>query len=136
MSDDVRPYLPELADAFGREPPALDATTIPFRDAETWGHRTLSNPNTIRPGSVPEALYAYEIGSDPALADLPWVVSKRVYFNFEGTLILAQPLDLGEEGCVRAAPEDIRPRSAKPVMLEGFAREVGIRTKPPKDRER
>ena len=62
--------------------------------------------------------------------------AERVYFNFEGTLILAQPLDLGEEGCVRAAPEDIRPRSAKPVTLEGSAREVGIRTKPPKDRER
>ena len=132
----VRPYLDEFVKAYEWEPPAEDAMGIRYHGVEALGARALYTELTVSRDTVPKALHVYEVDADPANPDGKLKLSKRAYVNFQGTLITERHLDLGADGEIYLDPKDVSLRSDAPVKLKDFARECGVRIKPPKDRER
>lgn len=136
MDDFTRGYLPQMAKEFDWHAPGKDATHLTYYDIETQGARALFTEHTLSLKSIPKALHVYELDSDPANTCAELKLSKHAYVNFSGTLITERPLDLGEMGHTFLDLKDISLRSVTPITLKDFAREVGIRIKSPKDRER
>lgn len=136
IDDYTRPYLPEFVRDYEWEVPGENALKLSFYDVETQGTRALYTERTISPDTVPKALHLYEVDADPVNPDGKLKVSKRAYVNFQGTMITERPLDLGTDGAIYMEPKDVSLRSDAPVKLKDFARECGVRIKPPKDRER
>lgn len=136
MDDFTRSFLPEFSEEYGWKPSEVSAAKLAFYDVHVQGTRALHTEHAILPESVPKALHVYEVDSDPGNPDGKLKLSKRAYVNFAGTLIAERPLDLGEDGRIYLDPKDVSLRSDRPITLKEFAREVGVRIKPPKDRER
>lgn len=136
IDDSTRPYLPEFVRDYEWEVSGESALKLCYHDVETQGTRALYTEHTVSPDTVPKALHLYEVDADPANPDGKLRLSKRAYVNFTGTLITERPLDLGAKGEIYLDPKDVGLRSDVPVKLKDFARECGVRIKPPKDRER
>lgn len=136
MDDFTRSYMPEYALNYEWQPAEANAAKIAFYDVYVQGARALNSELTVSPQSVPKALHVYEMDSDPANSGGKYKLSKRAHVNFEGTFITERPLDLGEAGCIYLGTRDVTLRSDSPITLKDFAREAGVRIKPPKDRER
>lgn len=136
MDDLARSYMPEYAKCYEWQPAEANAAKIAYYDVDFQGTRALHSELTVSPESVPKSLHLYEMDSDPANSGGKYKLSKRADFNFEGTLITERPLDLGEDGCMYLGTRDVILRSDSPITLKEFAHEVGVRIKPPKDRER
>ncbi|MEG1907886.1 MAG: LPD28 domain-containing protein, partial [Gordonibacter sp.] len=136
MDDFTRHYLPTMARDYEWSAPGKDAMKIAYYDVETQGTRALYTERTVSPESIPKALHVYEIDSDPANPRGKQKLSKHAYVNFTGTLITERPLDLGELGYAYLNPKEVSLHSDAPIKLKDFAREAGVRIKPPKDRDR
>ncbi|MEG0303953.1 LPD28 domain-containing protein, partial [Gordonibacter sp.] len=136
MDEFTRRYLPTMTRDYEWIAPGKDAAKIAYYDVETQGTRALYTERTVSPESIPKALHVYEIDSDPANPRGKQKLSKHAYVNFTGTLITERPLDLGELGYAYLDPKDVSLHSDTPIKLKDFAREVGVRIKPPKDRDR
>lgn len=136
LDDFTRPYLPEFVRDYEWEVHGENAMNLSYYDVETQGTRAMYTELTVASETVPKALHIYEVDSDPANPDGKLKLSKRAYVNFQGTLITERPLDLVATGEIYLEPKDVGLRSDAPITLKEFAREVGVRIKPPKDRER
>lgn len=137
MDDDgTRPYLNDFIRNYEWDVKGQDATKLTYYDVETQGTRALYTELTVASETVPKALHVYEVDSDPANPDGKLKLSKRAYVNFQGTLITERPLDLGADDAIYLDPKDVSLHSDAPIKLKDFARECGVRVKPPKDRER
>lgn len=136
LDDYMRPYLAEFVRDCEWEVPGENALKLSYYDMETQGARTIYTKRTVSPDTVPKALHVYEVDQDPANPDGKLRLSKRAYVNFQGTLIAERPLNLGADGEIFLDPKDVSPHSDASIKLKDFAREVGVRIKPPKDRER
>ena len=136
LDDYTRPYMPEFVRDYEWEVPGENALKISYYDVETQGTHALYTERTISPDTVPKALHVYEVDQDPANPDGKLRLSKRAYVNFQGTLIAERPLDLGADGEIYLDPKDVSLRSDTPTTLKRFARECGLRVKPPEERER
>lgn len=136
MDDHTRPYLAQFIRDYEWDVPKQDAAKLAYYDVETQGMRALYTEHTVSPDTVPKALHIYEIDSDPANPNGRQKLSKRAYVNFQGTLITERPLDLGADDAIYLDPKDVSLHSDAPIKLKDFARECGVRIKPPKDRER
>lgn len=137
MDDDgTRPYLNDFIRDYEWDVKGQDATKLVYYDVETQGTRALYTERTVSSDTVPKALHVYEIDSDPANPNGRQKLSKRAFANFQGTLITERPLDLGADDAIYLDPKDVSLHSDAPIKLKDFARECGVRIKPPKDRER
>lgn len=136
VDDLTRSYLGDFIHDYEWDVKGQDATQLAYYDVEMQGTRALYTEHTVSSDTVPKALHIYEIDGDPANPNGKQKLSKRAYINFKGTLITERPLDLGADGAIYLDPKDVSLRSDTPIKLKDFAREVGVRIKPPKDRER
>lgn len=78
-------------------------------------------------GTVPKGLYAYDVRHDDDCQGIPCEIAKYIMVNHWGTILLAEPLDLGDKGFLlidedndwNYAPIDEKPRTLAAIEYLG-----------------
>lgn len=79
---------------------------------ETYEEITLLDKPALFTGArldrntVPEGLYAYDVRHDDLCQGIPCEVAKYIMVNHWGTVLMAEPLDLGEDGRIYLEEKD------------------------------
>lgn len=136
LDEPARNYLPECAIDYEWKIERQDARRIEFNRIEVYGIRALYTEQSISQASVPKSLHFFEVGNECDHEQGFSKIAKNVHINFSGTLITERSLDLGEDGAIHFAPDELEFTSDKTVSLKEFAREIGIRMKPEKEQVR
>ena len=76
----------------------FDAMTQRYEEITVCDKPTLFTSVRIKRDSVPAGLYAYDVRHDDECRGIPCEIAPFVMVNHWGTIILAEPLDLPDDG--------------------------------------
>ena len=76
----------------------FDAMTERYEEITVCGKPALFTSIRIKRDSVPAGLYAYDVRHDDECRGIPCEIAPFVMVNHWGTIILAEPLELPDDG--------------------------------------
>ena len=74
------------------------AMTEPYEEITVCGKPALFTSIRIKRGTVPYGLYAYDVRHDDECRGIPCEIAPFVMVSHRGTIILAEPLELPDDG--------------------------------------
>ena len=76
----------------------VNAMTEHYEEITVCGKPALFTSIRIRRDTIPDGLYAYDVRHDDECRGIPCEIAPFVMFNHWGTIILAEPLELPDDG--------------------------------------
>ena len=76
----------------------LNAMTEHYEEITVCGKPALFTSIRIKRDTIPDGLYAYDVRHDDECRGIPCEIAPFVMVNHWGTIILAEPLDLPDDG--------------------------------------
>ena len=85
-------------EAFASVGSVMDAMTERYEEITVCGKPALFTSIRIKRDTVPDGLYAYDVRHDDECQGIPCEIAPFVMVNHWGTIILAEPLELPDDG--------------------------------------